>query len=71
MADSVAFSAQFLSATVSIPATVSPAPDFYTRGFGFFCRQELQLQKRNIPLMLRVGEPNQCHILEQKPGYRH
>ena len=42
------------------------APDFYTQGFGFFCRQELKLQKANIPVNFRLGSKAACDQLEGK-----
>ena len=43
--------------------------NFYTTHMGFFCKQELQLIKRNIPVHFRLGSMDQCNYLEQKPGY--
>jgi len=43
------------------------APDHYTSGFGFFCKQELKLEKINVPLKFRVGNPEDCNYLESKP----
>lgn len=45
-------------------------PDFYCNGLGFFCRQELKMQKQNIPVIFRLGSVDNCNRLEQKPGYR-
>ncbi|MBL7718229.1 MAG: hypothetical protein JNL72_05275 [Flavipsychrobacter sp.] len=47
----------------ALPANLS------TRNYGFFCRQELKLERRNIPLRFRLGSLEQCNYLEQKPGY--
>ena len=49
---------------LSVPA------DYHVRNFGFFCRQELKMQRVNIPLVFRLGSVSQCNMLEQKPGYR-
>lgn len=49
------------------PTTV-PA-NFYTEHLGFFCRQELQLTKKNIPVHFRLGSMEYCNFLEQKLGY--
>lgn len=45
-------------------------PDFHTRNFGFFCRQELKMQQAHIPLTFRLGSMEYCNRMEQKPGYR-
>jgi hypothetical protein len=42
------------------------APDHYTSGFGFFCKQELRLEKINVPLKVRMGDPDFCNYLESK-----
>lgn len=42
------------------------SPDYYTTGFGFFCKQELKLEKVNVPLKLRMGNPDYCNYLESK-----
>src|ERR1700677_2102663 len=42
-------------------------PDFYTRHFGFFCRQELKMQQEHIPVSFRLGSMDYCNWLEQKP----
>lgn len=66
------------------PATVTPGenkgyknttvfilpPDFHTKHFGFFCKQELRLQRTSIPLTFRLGSMDMCNKLEQKTGYR-
>jgi hypothetical protein len=39
----------------------------YTRNFGFFCKEELQLQKRSgVNFSLRLGTLEQCNLLEGK-----
>ena len=40
--------------------------DFYTKGFGFFCRQELKMNRAHIPLAVRLGSKEQCDALEGK-----
>lgn len=40
--------------------------DSYTRNFGFFCRQELKMQKAHVPLTFRLGSMEYCNLLEQK-----
>jgi hypothetical protein len=43
------------------------AADTYTRNFGFFCKEELQLQKRSgVNFSLRLGTLDQCNLLEGK-----
>lgn len=44
--------------------------DLYTHHLGFFCRQELKMQRAHIPVTFRLGSMNYCNYLEQKPGYK-
>ncbi len=46
------------------------SPDHFTRNFGFFCRQELKLEKAHVPVHFRLGSMDLCNKLEDKPGYR-
>jgi len=42
-------------------------PDYYTQHFGFFCKQELRVEKTlKIPLRIRMGSLEQCNYLEGK-----
>jgi hypothetical protein len=42
-------------------------PDFSTSNWGFFCRQELKLEKSiKIPFRFRLGSVQQCDRLEGK-----
>jgi hypothetical protein len=43
------------------------SPDYYTNHFGFFCRQELWLQKETyIPFRFRLGSLNYVNQMEGK-----
>jgi len=44
--------------------------NLYTKNLGFFCRQELLMDKKNIPVRFRLGSMDYCNYLEQKPGYK-
>jgi hypothetical protein len=49
------------------PAVSVIAPNFYTTGFGFFCRQELKFEKiTSIPFRFRLGSVIACDRLEGK-----
>lgn len=44
--------------------------NLYTQHLGFFCRQEIKMDKQTIiPLRFRMGSMEQCNYLEQKTGY--
>ena len=41
--------------------------DFYTQNFGFFCKQELRVEKvTRLPLRFRIGSLQQCNYYEGK-----
>jgi hypothetical protein len=45
------------------------SPSYYTQQFGFFCKKELQFEKKTkIPLKFRLGSVQQCDWLEGKPN---
>jgi predicted ATP-grasp superfamily ATP-dependent carboligase len=53
----------------NLNALAIPA-DYYTKKFGFFCRQELKMQNAHVPVVFRVGTIDQCNYLEQKNDHR-
>lgn len=66
------FTDKVVPAVVKTFKEVKPAPlpgNFYSSHLGFFCRQELQLSKKNIPVHFRLGSMEYCNYMEQKPGY--
>src|SRR5574338_95599 len=47
----------------------SISPEFYTKSLGYFCRQELKLEKfTSIPFRFRLGSLDYTNYLEQKPN---
>ena len=44
--------------------------NFYTQHLGFFCNEELKMQRAGVPVTFRLGSMDYCNHLEQKPGYR-
>lgn len=58
--------AEFISTPVSCQVI---SADLYTRGFGFFCKKELQFEKATkIPLRFRLGSLQYNNYLEGKPN---
>jgi hypothetical protein len=53
---------------VEVPFSII-SPSYYTQQFGFFCKKELQFEKKTkIPLKFRLGSVQQCDWLEGKPN---
>ena len=59
---------RFGAADSANPVSVRPIEkNLYVKGFGFFCRREMELEKSTrIPLRVRLGSLEQCNILEEK-----
>lgn len=43
--------------------------NLYTQHLGFFCKQELNMTRKSIPVHFRLGSMEQVNYLERKPGY--
>ena len=51
----------------AVRPVLRPDPAFYTKGLGFFCRKELELEKAtSVKLRIRLGSVQQCDVLEGK-----
>jgi hypothetical protein len=45
-----------------------PSDDFATCNYGFFCREELKIEKAlKLPIRIRLGSLEQCNYYEGKP----
>ncbi len=71
LTDTLSSMVQFISPVLSEHTSVDlqrPIPaDFYTRSFGFFCKQELAVEKAiKLPLRFRLGSLQQCNYYEGK-----
>ncbi len=45
------------------------SPGFYASNLGFFCKQEIKLEKNlNVPFRFRLGSVQSCDRLEGKPN---
>lgn len=51
--------------TLQQPNGIIPQ-DYYTRNFGFFCKQELKMHQAHIPVSFRLGSFEYNDMLEQK-----
>jgi hypothetical protein len=61
----------FLQKTTVISRQLSPVvqPDGYARTLGFFCRQEIRMDKQTpVKLRFRLGSVAHCDYLEGKKG---
>jgi hypothetical protein len=63
------FSIKPFSEFTSKPAAKAIPENYYTKGLGFFCRQELKMQQIHVPVTFRLGSMEYVNKLEQKPGY--
>lgn len=43
--------------------------NLYTQHLGFFCKQELNMTRKSIPVHFRLGSMEHVNYLERKPGY--
>lgn len=60
-------SSGWLSGTTDLFLPASITNNYYTQHFGFFCRQELKVEKASgIPFRLRLGSVEQCDLIEGK-----
>ena len=45
------------------------SPGYYVHGLGYFCKQEIKLEKMtSIPILFRLGGVDYVNWLEQKPN---
>ena len=45
------------------------APTYYSNHLGFFCRQELKIEKAiSIPIKIRIGSIDHLNYMERKPN---
>lgn len=58
---------KFFDSTKSINLKAPLSSNFSTRNYGFFCREELKIEKATkIPVRLRLGSLEQCNYYEGK-----
>jgi hypothetical protein len=51
----------------AIPGATTISRNYYTQHFGFFCRQELKVEKASgLPLRFRLGSLKECDLIEGK-----
>jgi len=52
-----------------LPANYNSLQNFYLQSIGFFCKQEIKLEKNTlVPLRLRLGSVDYTNYMEQKPN---
>lgn len=59
-----------------LPDSLKPIPvirplpqNFYSKGLGYFCKKEVQVQKlTGLPIFFRLGSKAYVDYLERKPG---
>jgi len=53
----------------SVPMNYNSLQNFYVQSIGFFCKQEIKLEKNTlVPLRLRLGSVDYTNYMEQKPN---
>jgi len=53
----------------SLPLNYNSLQNFYVQSIGFFCKQEIKLEKNTlVPLRLRLGSVDYTNYMEQKPN---
>ncbi len=57
----------------TVPVNLNaPAPNYYSKNIGIFCKYELLMDKElKVPVRFRLGSMDYCNYLEQKPNYKY